>query len=150
MQKKSKVKIVLDAWALLALIFKEEPAAGKVKELFDKEEQSRPSIYISWINLGEVYYNIARRKGLTAANTVLNDINMLPIRFQVPSKVDILAAATIKSKHKLSYADAFAVSLAQKINGTILTGDPEIILLKDVVNIEKLSRANASGVDGAS
>ena len=141
MQKKSKVKIVLDAWALLALIFKEEPAAGKVKYLFDKEEKSRPSIYISWINLGEVYYNIARRKGLTAADAVLNDIHMLPIRFQVPSKVDILAAATIKSKHKLSYTDAFVVSLAQKIEGTIMTGDPEIILLKDLVNVEKLLRS---------
>lgn len=140
MQKKSKKRIVLDAWALLALIFKEEPAAGKVKDLFDKEEKSRLSIYISWINLGEVYYNIARRKGLTTANSVLNDINMLPIHFQVPSKVDILAAATIKSKHKLSYADAFVVSLAQKINGTILTGDPEIILLKDLVKLEKLTR----------
>ena len=140
MQKKSKRKIVLDAWALLALVFKEEPPAGKVKELFDEEEKSRPSIYISWINLGEVYYNIARRKGLTAADTVLNDINMLPIRCQVPTKVDILAAATIKSKHKLSYADAFAVSLAQKIKGTILTGDPEIVLLKDLVNVEKLLR----------
>ena len=140
MQKKSKRKIVLDAWALLALVFKEEPAAGKVKELFDAEEKSMPSIYISWINLGEVYYNIARRKGLTAADTVLNDINMLPISCQVPTKVDVLAAATIKSKHKLSYADAFAVSLAQKIKGTILTGDPEIVLLKDFVNVEKLLR----------
>jgi ribonuclease VapC len=141
MQKKSKKIIVLDAWALLALIFKEEPAAGKVKALFDKEEKSRPSFYLSWINLGEVYYNIARRKGVTAANAVLNDIKMLPIRFQVPSKVDILAAATLKSKHKLSYADAFAVSLAQKIKGTILTGDPEIILLKDLVKIAKLMRS---------
>lgn len=140
MQKKSKRKIVLDAWALLALIFKEEPAAGKVKELFDKEEKSRPSIYISWINLGEVYYNIARRKGANTADTVLNDIKMLPIRSQVPSKDDILAAATIKSKYKLSYADAFAVSLTQKIKGTIMTGDPEIILLKNVVNVEKLKR----------
>lgn len=67
---------------------------------------------------------------------------MLPIRFEVPSKADILAAATIKSKYRLSYADAFAVSPAQKINGTLLTGDTEIILLKDIVNIEKLSRTN--------
>ena len=51
-----------------------------------------------------------------------------------------MAAATIKSKYKLSYADAFAVSLAQKINGTILTGDPEIILLKNLVKLEKLTR----------
>jgi len=140
MRGRSKMKIVLDAWALLALIFKEEPAASKVKELFKDEAGSRASVYISWINLGEVYYTIARRKGLEVAKTVLDDIQILPVRLQVPSKADILAAATIKSKHKVSYADAFAVSLAQKINGTILTGDPEIILLEDVVNMEQLSR----------
>jgi predicted nucleic acid-binding protein len=134
------MKIVLDAWALLALIFKEEPAAGAVKEFFRDEAGSRASVHISWINLGEVYYTIARRKGLDAAEAVLNEIQMLPVRLQVPSKADILAAATVKSKHNVSYADAFAVSLAQKINGTIVTGDPEIILLKDVVTIEPLSR----------
>jgi len=140
MQKKLQVKIVLDAWALLALIFKEEPAAKKVRDIFDQQSASKSPIYISWINLGEVFYNIARKKGLSAANEVLNDINMLPIRSQEPSKADILAAATIKSKHKLSYADAFAVSLAQKIDGVIFTGDPEIILLKNFVKVEKLSR----------
>lgn len=134
------MKIVLDAWALLALIFKEEPAASEVKELFKDEADSRASVHISWINLGEVYYTIARRKGLEAAEIVLHDIQILPVRLQVPSKADILAAATVKSKYKVSYADAFAVSLAQKINGTIVTGDPEIILLKDVVTIEQLSR----------
>ena len=134
------MKIVLDAWALLALIFKEEPAASKVKELFKDEAGSRASIHISWINLGEVFYTIARRKGLEAAESVLDDIQILPIRLHVPSKADILAAATVNSKHRVSYADAFAVSLAQKINGTIVTGDPEIILLKGVVKIEPLSR----------
>ena len=134
------MKIVLDAWALLALIFKEEPAASKVKELFTDEAGSRVSIHISWINLGEVFYTIARRKGLEAAEIVLDDIKILPIRLQLSSKADILAAATVKAKHRVSYADAFAVSLAQKINGTIVTGDPEIILLKDVVDIEPLSR----------
>lgn len=140
MQKKSQVKIVLDAWALLALIFKEEPAAKKVRDVFDQEGATTSPIYISWINIGEVYYNIARKKGPSAADEVLNDIKMLPIRFQEPSKVDILAAATVKSKHKLSYADAFAVSLAQKIDGVIYTGDPEIVLLKDFVKVEELSR----------
>ncbi|MBW2341098.1 MAG: type II toxin-antitoxin system VapC family toxin [Deltaproteobacteria bacterium] len=113
-----------------------------MKEIFENEGFTRISVYISWINLGEVYYTTARRKGLEAAKAVLDDIQILPIRLQVPSKADILAAATIKSKHRVSYADAFAVSLAQKVKGTILTGDPEIILLQDVVNVEKLSRAN--------
>ena len=140
MQMKSQVKIVLDAWALLALIFKEEPAAKKVRDILDQQGRSKSTIYVSWINLGEVYYNIARKKGLNAANETLEDIKKLSIRLHEPSKSDILSAAKIKSEHKLSYADAFAVSLAQKIEGVIVTGDPEIILLKDLVKVEKLSR----------
>jgi predicted nucleic acid-binding protein len=134
-----KSKVVLDAWALLALIFKEEPAAKTIHELF-LQSSSKSPIYISWINLGEVYYTIARKKGIDAATGVLDDIEKLTIRSQVPSKSDILSAAKIKSKHKLSYADAFAVSLAQKIDGIIYTGDPEIVLLEGVVKVEKLSR----------
>ena len=141
MQTKSQVKIVLDAWALLALIFKEEPAAKKVRDILDQQGGSKSTIYVSWINLGEVYYNIARKKGLNAANETLEDIKKLSIRLHAPSKSDILSAAKIKSEHKLSYADAFAVSLAQKINGVIVTGDPEIILLKNFVKVEKLSRS---------
>lgn len=140
MQKKSKVKIVLDAWALLSLIFKEEPAAERVKRILNKEDISDSSIYISWINVGEVYYSIARRKGQDVAYEVLNDIKNLSVTLHEPSKKDILAAAILKSKHKLSYADAFAVSLAQEIDGMIVTGDPEIILLKDFVKVEQLSR----------
>ncbi len=140
MQKKSQMKIVLDAWAFLALIFKEEPAAKKVRSIFALQSSSKSSIYISWINLGEVYYTIARKKGLNVANETLDDIKKLAIRLQVPSKSDILSAAKIKSEYKLSYADAFAVSLAKKIGGVIFTGDPEIILLKDFVKVEKLSR----------
>ena len=140
MQKKSQVKIVLDAWALLALIFKEEPAAKNVRDVLKRKAATKSSAYMSWINLGEVYYSIAHRKGLNVANETLDDIKMLPIRLQEPSKSDILAAAAIKSQYKLSYADAFAVSLAQKIDGIILTGDPEIILLRDIVKVEKLSR----------
>jgi len=140
MQKKSKVKIVLDAWALLSLIFKEEPAAGSVKRILSKEEIPGSSIYISWINIGEVYYSITRRKGQDVADDILNDIKNLPVTLHEPSKTDILAAATLKSKYKLSYADAFAVSLTQKIDGIIVTGDPEIIVLKDFVKVEQLSR----------
>jgi predicted nucleic acid-binding protein len=139
MQMRSQAKIVLDAWALLALIFKEEPAAKKVRDLL-LQSSSKSPIYISWINLGEVYYTIARKKGLNAANEILKDIEKLTMRSNVPSKSDILSAAKIKSEHKLSYADAFAVSLVQKIDGVIYTGDPEIVALDGVVKVEKLSR----------
>ena len=140
MPMKSKKRIVLDAWALLALIFKEEPAATVVKEIFNQAKTIDASITISWINIGEVYYFIARRKNIATADEVIADIQQLPISQHLPSKADILEAAALKSTHKLSYADAFAVALSQKINGVIYTGDPEIIALDGVVKVEPLKR----------
>jgi predicted nucleic acid-binding protein len=141
MQRKSHEKIVLDAWAVLALIFGEEPAAKAVRDVFVKKELSSLSVHMSWINLGEVYYTVRRKKGSEAADAVLEDIQLLPITLDQPSKSDILSAAKLKAGHRLSYADAFAVSLAQKIHGTLFTGDPEIILLGESVKVQPLSRA---------
>ncbi|MGM0428641.1 MAG: type II toxin-antitoxin system VapC family toxin [Thermodesulfobacteriota bacterium] len=140
MLTKSPKMIVLDAWAVLALIFGEEPAAGVVKGLFEKEFNTKSAVYMSWINLGEVYYTIARRKGQEAADEVLNDLDLLPITTHEPSKSDILSAAKLKAHYKLSYADAFALSLAQTLDGTLFTGDPEIVLLEGLFKIERLLR----------
>jgi len=142
MQTKSREKIVLDAWAVLALIFGEEPAASAVKDIFGKKDISRSYVHMSWINLGEVYYMLTRRKGSDAADEVLKDIKLLPITLHVPSKADILAAAKIKASHKLSYADAFALSLAENIHGALFTGDREIISLGNTFKIKQLSRAH--------
>lgn len=141
MQTKSKEKIVLDAWAVLALIFGEEPAGREVRDIFVKKGISRSSIHLSWINLGEVYYIVSRKIGPDQANEVLEDIRLLPLTLHEPSKTDILSAANLKANHKLSYADAFAVSLAQKIRGTLLTGDPEIIMLGETVKVHPLFKS---------
>jgi ribonuclease VapC len=132
---------VLDAWTVLALISGEEPAAKAVRDVFLKKDTSRSSIHMSWINLGEVYYIVRRKKGSDAADAILDDIQFLPLTLHEPSKSDILSAAKLKASHKLSYADAFAVSLAQKIHGTLFTGDPEIILLGEIVKVQPLFRA---------
>ena len=62
MNLKSVANFVLDAWAILALIYGEEPAGRQVHELFEREEDADLAIHMSWINLGEVYYIIARSK----------------------------------------------------------------------------------------
>lgn len=140
MPMKSKKKIVLDAWAILALIFKEEPAASTVKDIFSQSAPVKAAVTISWINVGEIYYLIARRKSLAVADEIIAELQQLPISLHLPSRKDILEAAALKSKYKLSYADAFAVALSQKIDGEIYTGDPEILALKDVVKIRPLKR----------
>ena len=52
-----------------------------------------------------------------------------------------LAAAHVKAHHAISYADAFAVALAQQMQATILTGDPEFGKIEHLVAVEWLPPA---------
>jgi predicted nucleic acid-binding protein len=140
MNTKSPEKLVLDAWALLAFIQGEEPAASRVMQLIGQAEQKRVLLVMSWINLGEVYYNIGRQKGRDEARETLDEILLLPIGLHNVKKRDVLAAAENKMNFAMSYADAFAVALTQSLNATIVTGDPEIIGLDDAIRVEKLER----------
>ena len=58
-----KGRFVLDAWAVLALLQKEEPAASRVKRLLEDAQESNIELFISIINLGEVIYRIGKVKG---------------------------------------------------------------------------------------
>jgi predicted nucleic acid-binding protein len=140
MQKTSTERLILDAWALLALIQGEEPAASRVLKAISEAEQKELSLHMSWINLGEVYYQVGKRRGDAEASETLEEILLLPVRFHEARKQDVLQAAQNKMRFTLSYADAFAVALTQSLDGTILTGDPEILKLDLSLKIEKLER----------
>ena len=49
-----------------------------------------------------------------------------------------LAAAHLKAQHPISYADAFVVALAQQMQATLLTGDPEFSQVESLVAVEWL------------
>ena len=91
---------------------------------------------MSWINVGEVYYMLAKKHDLKAANEFLTDLPSLPIRLLLPDQEDIMAAARIKALRKLSYADSFAVALGMEVDAAVITGDPEIRDLADLVTVE--------------
>jgi predicted nucleic acid-binding protein len=49
----------------------------------------------------------------------------MPITIEVPTQEEIWDAASLKGQFPISYADGFAVALAQKYNCPLVTGDPE-------------------------
>lgn len=113
---------VLDSWAVLRLLEGTEPAAGRVEQVLN---EGRP--LMSWINLGEVFYIIRRDQGDDEAHQVIRDLR-LRLELDLPSGHRILAAATIKADHPMTYADAFAAATAAAHDATLLTGDPELLL----------------------
>jgi predicted nucleic acid-binding protein len=139
--KRSDVTFILDAWALLAYLQGEEPAASRIKAVLHAAEAGHATLVASLINIGEVFYNIGRRQGEQAAEETLAELRQLPVTMVTPATETIMQAARLKMHHALSYADAFAVVTAQAYGGTLLTGDPEILQLSGSVALEALHRS---------
>lgn len=114
--------VVLDSWALLGHLQGEGPACEAVAGLL---ERTRPTV--SWINLGEVFYILRRRRGEAEAMAAVRDLQDV-LTLDLPSAGRIVAAARIKSDHAMAYADAFAAATAIAIDATLWTGDPELLV----------------------
>lgn len=144
-----KRRYVLDAWAILALLQGEEPAASRVVQLLKGIEQrdaggsERSEVLISIINLGEVYYCIGRVRGEKEAEDALESLRRLGIAIVPADEQAVLSAARVKMRHAVSYADAFALTAAQQADATLVTGDPELERVR-LVPIERLRRNSPS------
>ena len=125
---------VMDSYAILAY-FQAEPGGLKVKELLKQAKAEDALTLMSLINLGEVIYNTGRKLGEDKAGEMLQDIMLLPIQLAEVTTARVLAAAQIKTRYPISYADAFAVSLAQEMNAAIVTGDPEFKQVESLVTL---------------
>ncbi len=130
----------LDAWALLAYLQGEEPAASRVREAIESAQEGTVRLFISIINLGEVYYRVGKIKNAKEAESTLTDLRLLPITILSATDEMVLAAARLKMTHSISYTDTFAAVTAIQKNAVLLTGDPELLNLKKLVRIEKLLR----------
>jgi predicted nucleic acid-binding protein len=135
-----KQRIVLDAWAVLALLQKEEPAASRVRQLIQDAQEGSIELYISLVNLGEVYYRIGRVKGEKEARETLEEVRRLPLTFVPVTEEIVFAAASLKVRYAISYADAFAAATADRLDAAVATGDPEFAQLEECIQIEKLER----------
>jgi predicted nucleic acid-binding protein len=112
--------VVLDSWALLAYLA-DEPAAAQIEK-----EWLSGGTAISAINLGEALYIRMRARGEDVAASEIEAIR------EVTTVVDadwalIVTAAQVKARGGLSFADAFCVATAARLNAPLWTGDPEII-----------------------
>jgi len=128
--------LVFDSWAILAYA-QDEPAADLVENLL-LDSSRLQNAWISSMNLGEVWYTLARRRSRYLADqqlVTLTEIGLQRIDVDWPM---VLQAADFKSRHKISYADAFAAALAKQRDAELVTGDPEFRVLDSEIRIHWL------------
>src|ERR1700682_6556329 len=102
---------VLDAFAIFALL-QNEKGAATVVNLIERSQKDEIRLRLSLINWGEVLYTIEREQGQERFAQWKSKIASLPIQLVFISQARVERAAHIKSKHSVSYADAFAITLA--------------------------------------
>jgi ribonuclease VapC len=134
---------VLDSHALLAY-FEGEPSGTAVRTLISEAEQRRTRLYLSLINWGEVMYIVRREKGELAVHEVMARIDVLPITLRNVDRQLVQAAATLKARHPIAYADAFAAATASTLQVPVVTGDPEFECLEPQIEILWTTRQPAA------
>jgi predicted nucleic acid-binding protein len=137
-------RYVLDAWAILALLQGEEPAASRIRELMRDSEDRHAELYLSLMNLGEVYYCVGRARGESQARETLEDVRRLPLTFIPVTEEAVLAAAGLKMRYAISYADAFAAAATEAKDAILVSGDPEFAHLAGRVPLERLERSRTA------
>src|SRR5260370_25216438 len=116
------VSKVADSWAIMPCLLN-QTAAPTVESFI--QDAGNLQLFMSWINVAEVYYIAAKRHGAKRAEEFLNRLPSLPIRVVLPDEEGIMAAARIKAAHPVAFADAFAIALAQAEQASIIPGDDE-------------------------
>jgi predicted nucleic acid-binding protein len=114
---------VFDACALIAL-FKKEQGADKVKALLDNALDGQDLIYMSTVNLIEVYYGFYREMKKEQAGLILEQIYKMPIHFiDAIDKPIIDEASRLKALYYIPLGDAIGLASAVIINGAFVSSD---------------------------
>lgn len=134
MARKAKA-YVLDTWAVISYL-EDEPSGEQVEELIATAHEDQIPIYMSVVNVGEVWYTVAREVSEEEANASVKALRDLRIQFEDADWTLTQEAARFKSQMKMSYADCFAAALAKSKRADLVTGDVEFKQIEKAINIQ--------------
>ena len=126
------VQLVLDAWPVLEWLKQKEPALTKFSFLLEEAEALRLRFSISRINYGEIIYSVhkepdwseeKKRRALAVISAL--DLDVVSVSDQLVDD-----AVGLKSRYRISYADAFAAALSMELRFPLATGDSELRALE--------------------
>jgi predicted nucleic acid-binding protein len=125
---------VLDTYALIAF-FEDEPGADFVRSLLLEAESGSLNLAMCVVNLGELWYIIARTDSPAQADALVEEIQGLSIEIVDADWKLTYQAAIFKSKGGLSYADSYTAALGQLRQAEVITGDPEFQKLREEITL---------------
>jgi len=132
-------EIVFDSWSVLAY-FEDEPAGEKVANIIADAHENGIPTKMTVVNIGEVWYIIARGMSEAEADRSIAELRQLGIEFVDADWKLTREAAIFKSKNKMSFADCFAAALAKENKADLVTGDHEFKQVEGEIRIAWLQR----------
>ena len=94
---------------------------------------------MSVVNIGEVWYSLARRRSASDADSAISELRSIGIEFIDADWKLTEIAAGYKAKGGISYADCFAAALARHHKAQLVTGDNEFRQIEKEIPITWLS-----------
>ena len=113
---------VLDANAVLDLI-EQAPGFQKVQHLLESALHRRTFLFVSVMNLGDVFDWLWPRVGEEKARVTLASLSRLPLQIVPVDLSQALKAGELKALHKIPYVDCIAAALALQQSATLVTAD---------------------------
>ena len=131
---KPRAIVLIDAWAVMAYL-EDEPAAEKVADIIADAHENGTPLLMTVINLGEVWYIVAREASEAEADRCAKELRQLGIEIVDAEWTLTNQAARYKSKYKMSFADCFAAALARQRKAHLVTGDREFKQVQGEISI---------------
>jgi predicted nucleic acid-binding protein len=113
---------VLDASAVIHYL-QSGAGAGKLEQLLADARRRQLLLFMSVLNLGEVYYLTWQRAGEEEARQSVASLSHLPIQIIPVDLLQSLKAGELKALHKIPYVDCLAAALAIVQKATLVTSD---------------------------
>ena len=122
--------LILDAWAIMAWLKGQQPAAEQVRLLLEAADRGERNLIMNIINLGEVFYLSVKARNIAYGERVLQSLRP---RIAIVSASDelVMRASNLKAGHAISYADAFAAATAMARNSPLVTGGLELRVIAE-------------------
>ena len=87
---------VLDSWAILEWISGRQPATKTVAKLFSESEAGTARLFMSAINVGEVYSFLRKNHSEQLAESWRESSRIIPAAIEVPTANEIWDAALLE------------------------------------------------------
>ncbi len=112
----------LDASAVVDYV-QSGPGSDKIEQLLAGAFRQQLLLYISVLNLGEVFYLTWQRTGEESARQTVAKLSRLPVQIIPVDLSQSLRAGQLKALHNIPYVDCIAAAVAMERNATLVTSD---------------------------